>query len=290
MTFWEKYRIPILLAPTMTVIVVLFLGSLWYGLLQSLGWNARIGATNLSLDAYVEVLSGARYATQFWRGLLLSLWITFTSTAISAVLAVGIALVLRESFVGKRLSVFLFQFNLPIPHIVAAIGVLFLLSQSGLISRALAQVGLVSVPSDFPVFVRDRWGLGIILAYVWKETPFIGVIVLAVLQSLGGSYEDVARNLGANAWQRFRYVTLPLIRPSLLSASVIVFAFTFGAYEIPAVLGVQFPSALPVIAVDIFNSADLRDRDEAMALSMIIAAIIMGLVGIYMAVRQRSTS
>jgi putative spermidine/putrescine transport system permease protein len=289
-TFWERYRIPILLAPTMTVIVVLFLGSLWYGLLQSLGWNPRIGATDLSLNAYAEVIAGQRYATQFWQGLLLSLWTTITSTAISAVLAVGMALVLRESFVGKRLGVFLFQFNLPIPHIVAAIGVLFLLSQSGLISRGLAQIGFVGTPSDFPVLVRDRWGLGIILAYVWKETPFIGVIVLAVLQSLGGSYGDVARNLGANSWQRFCYVTLPLIRPALLSSSVIVFAFTFGAYEIPAVLGVQFPSALPVIAVDIFNSADLRDRDEAMALSMIIAAIIMVLVGIYMGARQRSTS
>jgi putative spermidine/putrescine transport system permease protein len=272
---WERWRIPLMVAPTMLVIVVLFGGALAYGLLQSLGWQPLIGRRELSLSAYANVVASERYAEQFWSGLLLSLWISLASTIVSAVLAVAAALLLRRSFWGKRLSVFLFQFNLPIPHVVAAIGMLFLLSQSGLLSRLGAQVGLYKAPSGFPILVRDRVGIGIILSYVWKEVPFVGVIVLAVLQSLGRDYEDSARNLGANSWQRLRYVTLPLIGPALLSTSILVFAFTFGAFEVPGILGVRFPRTLPVLSLRFFLDADLNARAEAMALSMIITAIVM---------------
>jgi putative spermidine/putrescine transport system permease protein len=286
---WERWRIAVMLAPTLVVIVVLFGGGLVYGLLQSLGWQPIIGETELSLQAYANILTSERYAEQFWTGLLLSLWISFASTAISGVLAVGAALLLRRAFPGKRLSVFLFQFNLPIPHIVAAIGVLFLLSQSGLLSRLGAQIGLFDAPSDFPVLVRDRYGVGTIVSYVWKEVPFIGIIVLAVLQSVGEIYEDSARNLGANSWQRFRHVILPLLTPALLSTSMIVFAFTFGAYEVPGILGVRFPRVLPVMALRFFLDADLNARAEAMALSAIITAIVLVVMIAYMRVSRRST-
>jgi putative spermidine/putrescine transport system permease protein len=284
---WERWRIPVMFAPTAIVIVVLFGGGLLYGLLQSLGWQPLIGNTELGLQAYANILASERYAEQFWTGLLLTLWISLASTLLSAVLAVGAALLIRRTFWGKRLSVFLFQFNLPIPHIVAAIGMLFLLSQSGLLSRLGAQAGLLDAPSDFPILVRDPYGIGIIVSYVWKEVPFVGVIVLAVLQSLGENYDDIARNLGANRWQRFLYVTLPLIAPALLSTSIIVFAFTFGAYEVPGILGVRYPRTLPVMSLRFFLDADLNARAEAMALSMMITAIVMILVAGYMWMSRR---
>ena len=284
---WERWRIALMFAPTLVVIIVLFGGGLIYSFLQSLGWQPLIGKTGLSLQSYANILLSERYAEQFWTGLLLSLWISLVSTTLSAALAVGAALLLRRAFRRKRLSVFLFQFNLPIPHIVAAIGVLFLFSQSGLLSRVGAQTQMLRAPSDFPILVRDAYGVGIVMSYVWKEVPFMGVIVLAVLQSLGENYEDSARNLGANWWQRFRYVTLPLIMPALLSTSIIVFAFTFGAYEVPGVLGVRFPRVLPVMALRFFMDADLNARSEAMAVSMIITVIVMILVAVYMWMSRR---
>jgi putative spermidine/putrescine transport system permease protein len=279
---WERWRVAAMLAPAMILVVVLFGGGLAYSLMQSLGWQPLIGETELSLDAYANILTGERYADPFWTGLALSLWISVASTVLSAVLAVAAALLLRHTTSGKRVAVFLFQFNLPIPHIVAAIGMLFLFSQSGLLSRLGAQIGILKAPADFPVLARDPYGIGVILSYVWKEVPFIGVIVLAVLQSLTVDYEESARTLGANAWQRFRYVTLPLIGPALLSTSMIVFAFTFGAYEVPGVLGIRHPRALPVLALRFFLDADLNARAEAMALSLMITAIVMLVVAAYM--------
>lgn len=284
---WEKWRIPLSLAPTVAIIIALFGGGLLYGGLQSLGWQPLIGRTELSLRAYASLLTSERYAQQFRTGLLLTVWISVTSTVISAVLAVLAALAIRSIRRGRQLSAFLLQFNLPIPHVVAAIGVLFLLSQSGLLSRLGAHLGLLQRAGDFPILVRDRYGIGIILAYVWKELPFMGVIVLAVLQSLSENYEDSARTLGADVWQRFRYVTLPLIAPALVSSSILVFAFVFGEYQVPEILGVQFPRTLPVLAVRLFLLPDLNARAEAMAMSVLIAAIVILIIAAYRWVADR---
>ena len=288
MGFWERWRIPIMLAPTMAVILFLFIGGLSYGTLVSLGWQPIIGRTEISLQAYQNIIFSEQYAAVFWQGLLLTLWVSFGSTILSAMLALATALLLRRSFFGKRFATFLYQLNLPVPHVVAAIGILFLFSQSGLISRTGAQLGVFGGPSDFPVVVKDKFGIGIILSFVWKEVPFVGVIVLAVLQSLGVDYEDLARSLGANRWQRFRYVILPLVMPGLLSGSILVFAFSFGSYEVPAILGVRFPRTLSVTAVRFFRNPDLNSRTEGMAISIIISIIVFFLVLGYMWLSRRA--
>ena len=288
MGFWERWRIPIMLAPTMAVIILLFMGGLTYGTLVSLGWQPIIGRTEISFQAYQSILFSEQYASIFWQGLFLTIWVSFASTFLSAVLALATALLLRRSFTGKRFATFLYQLNLPVPHVVAAIGILFLFSQSGLISRTGAQIGVFGGPSDFPVVVRDKFGIGIILSFVWKEVPFVGVIVLAVLQSLGVDYEDLARSLGANRWQRFRYVILPLVMPGLLSGSILVFAFTFGSFEVPAILGVRFPRMLTVTAVRFFRNPDLNARTEGMAISIIISIIVFFLVLGYMWISRRT--
>ena len=282
--------IALALLPAMLVIGGLFGGSLIYALLQSLGRQPLIGMTRLSLRAYGELLFGDYYAPQFRSGLLFSFWVAAASTSLSAVFAVAAALLLRRTTAGRRLGTFLFQFSLPIPHLVAAVGMLFLLSQSGLISRIAAWAGVIEAPSRFPVLVRDRLGVGIIIAYLWKEIPFMGLILLATLQSLGEDYDDAARTLGANRVQRFRMVTLPLIGPSLLSSSVIVFSFVFGAYEIPGILGVRHPQALPVLSYQLFQSPDLTDRTIAMALAIVISLVVFGMVLGYITLLRGATS
>jgi len=258
-----------------------------YGLMQSLGWQPIIGRTELSLAAYRQILFESEYAPKFWEATAFSLYVSLVSTALSAVLAVGLALLIRKSTFGRSISTFLLQFSLPVPHLVAAIGVLFLLSQSGLASRAVRLLGLIAQPADFPVLVRDRNGLGVIIAYLWKEVPFMGLVVLAALQSASQDYEDSARTLGAGPWQRFRYITLPVITPSLAASSILVFTYVFGAYEIPGILGVRNPQSLPVLSYELFVSPDLRDRAAAMALSVIMSTLVLVLVALYMALVRR---
>jgi putative spermidine/putrescine transport system permease protein len=112
-------------------------------------------------------------------------------------------------------------------------------------------------------------------------------MMLAVLQSVGEDYENVARNLGANPWQRFRYVLWPLMLPGMVRASTLVFAFAFGSFQVPYLLGQTYPTTLPVLAYRNYTDVDLNARPEAMAMSVVIGAIIVLLVVLYMRLLER---
>jgi putative spermidine/putrescine transport system permease protein len=106
-------------------------------------------------------------------------------------------------------------------------------------------------------------------------------MTLAALLKLGDQFEQVAGVLGASAWQRLRYVTLPLVAPAVVSSSLMVFAFVFGAFETPFILGRPYPSMLAVIAQRRFTSANLAERPDAMAVAVIITLVSLILVWLY---------
>jgi putative spermidine/putrescine transport system permease protein len=263
----ERTRIALLLAPALAVILVLFGGGLYAALLQSLGYFPAIGMTEPGLDAYRAVFT----SPDFLNSLALTVYVAGASTAISTVLAVLLALALRRA--PGRISTALFQLPVTVPHLVAAVGVALVVAQTGLGARIAAALGLIGEPADFPALLYDRYSAGIILTYVWKETPFIALIVLAALRGVVSELEEVAQTLGANAWQRFWYVIFPAIYPAIIAASLVVFAFTFGAFEIPFLLGQDYPTMLPVTAYREYRSIDLSARPAAMAINVILALL-----------------
>jgi putative spermidine/putrescine transport system permease protein len=263
----DRLRIALLLAPALALIAVLFFGGLAAALLRSVSWLPALGRSDPTLDAYRAVLADPR----FLPSLALSLYIAVASTLIAAVLGIAAALLLRRPFAGRGPVTFLVQLNLTVPHAVGAIGLLYLIGQSGLFARLAYHAGLIDAPAGFPALVHDPWAVGIILHYVWKEVPFVALVVLAQLQTLGDGPEAAARTLGASRWQAFRHVLLPQILPAVLAAGAIVFAFAFGTYEVPLILGASHPPALPVLAYQRHVAADPAARPEAMALAVVIA-------------------
>lgn len=267
----------LLLLPTLLVIGALFLGGISVGVSQSLGYMPVIGLRSPTVAYYADILGNS----DFWRSFGLTLYMAVTSTVLSVVLALVAAMTLRHRFRGSRWITLIFQLPLPVPHLVAAAGIVMLLTQSGIFARLLYAAGTIGGPGDFPALVFDQAYIGAMLVYTWKEIPFIGVVVLAVLKSVGVEYEEAAQTLGATAWQRFRYVLLPLTMPGIVSTSVIVFAFLFGSFEIPLLLGVRYPNTLPVAAYRAYIDPDLSRRPEAMALGIIITGIVVALLAIY---------
>lgn len=271
----------ITLTPALALIAVLFGASVVYGVAQSLGYLTLIGEERLSLDAYRNVLGGdTAVSREFWPSLWFSLWVSGASTALSAVGALLLVLLPGPRRRPGAASTLALHLNLAFPHLVWAIGLSLLLAQSGLLARIAAALGLIEMPAQFPVLIRDRYGIGIILDYVTKEIPFLALIVLAIVRAQTEGYELVAENLGATSWQRLRYVQLPLVLPGLIAGSLLVFAFVFGAYEVPALLGVRFPRMLAVLSLDFFLNPDLRSRAEGMAISVIMALIVLGVAGV----------
>ncbi len=261
----------LLVAPALLIVVVLFGGGLVLGLIQSLTHLAVAGPNTLTFEHFTNVLSDP----DFLQSLMLTLYVSATSTAIAAALSIILALVLVSLPQKYRLVHFIFQIPLTVPHLVIAVAVVFMLSPTGFFSRLAIKFGLIDSSAAFPLLINDRWGVGIILAYVWKEIPFITLMVLTVLRHTGVELLEVGRTLKAGPWQRFRYITLPTLSPSLGAACLIVFAYTFGAFEIPFLLGQTYPMMLPVWAYKSYSDVDLLARPEGIAIGIIIAAIII---------------
>ncbi len=279
----KKYSILLMLAPALTVIILLFIGGLLFGLMQSVNYMPIIGLHDFSLDAYRSIFSDS----QFLGSLALTLGVSITATLLTVVFSIITALALRQTFIGKRMVNFLYQFPITIPHLVIAIGTMLLFSQSGVFSRFATSLGFISTQSQFPILVYDDWGIGIIFVYLWKQIPFVGLIVLSILQSSGNDFEELAHSLGANKWQSFRHVLLPLIIPGILPASIICFAFVFGSYEVPFLLGKPYPTVLSVLAYRLYEDTDLNSRPQSMAIAIFIAVFVSILVLAYKKVIKR---
>lgn len=268
------------LTPLLAVLLLLFGGGIALAIAQSLGMLSVAGDDGFTLAHYAALLDDR----EFHASLALSVWIASISTAISVALGLALAWALhhqatRSSSTWVRT---LLQFPLAVPHLSLALVVLHLASPSGLVSRVGHSVGLVSEPADFPLLIQDGAGVGIVLAYVWKEAPFLAVVALTMLARVGREYEDAARTLGANSWLVWKRIHLPLIAPALVSASLAVFAYVFGAFEVPLLLGRTYPAMLGVLAERRFSSIDLLDRPAALAVALTMSMVAALLVWIYL--------
>lgn len=273
-----RLRTLAMLAPALLVIVGLFLGGLALAIRQSFGLDLPDGEGAWTWRYYRAVASDP----EFRAGLLLTLRTAVVATLLSAAVGLGLALAVRAQVRRRPWLSALLQLPIMVPHLTLAVMLTHLLAESGLLARVAFAAGAIEVPSDFPELVQDRFALSVILAYFLKETPFVAVMVLALLVRTGAEFEEAARMLGASAWQRFRFVTLPLAAPALLSSALLVFALVFSAFEVPYLLGRTYPAMLAVIAQRKFLAPDLTERPEAMAIAVAMTLLAVLLAALYL--------
>lgn len=271
-------RRSLMLLPALAVLGVLFVGGLALAVAQSLGYFAPTGADAFTLQHYAALGHDREVYAALW----LTLKLATLATVISAIGALALALGLREFARRNRLVNLLLQIPLAVPHLAMAGALITVIAPSGLLARLVYTAGFIEQPADFPALINDRYGAGIVLAYVLKEVPFIALMTLALLARLGDEYEQAARVLGASAWQRFRYVTLPLLAPAVVTSSLIVFAFIFGAFEVPFILGRPYPAMLSVVAQQRYMDVNLMARPGAIALAVVSAVLTAGLAWAYL--------
>lgn len=283
----RRSRVIWLTLPTLAVLVTLFVGGFLFGILQSFGYFSVISGNHqkISFDAYRVAFESDDVRV----GILLTFRVAFLSTFLSTIIALAISLMISRTKRFQSAMIALIQFNIPIPHVVAATGILLTFSQSGVISRITNQLGITDGVSDFPVVTNDHFGGGIILSYLWKEIPFLCVLILGALRGPVTQLDETAKTLGAPYSYRLRRVILPYIFPAILSGTIIVFAFSFGSYEVPFILGQPYPSTLSVVAYDFYTNQDLAYRPIAMALATITSIVIGLLVFLYMKLTQQES-
>lgn len=265
----KKKCIPYVLLIPQIALTILFVTGLVNGLIQSLGIVPAFGLTRPTVQYYLEVLT----RPDMVESVLFSLKIALISSAMATaggILVCGVCVM--GNYTGSRIQRVI-QLPVLVPHVVVALFIMNIFSQNGLLARIAYGLGLIADQQEFPMIIYDTDGMGIILAYVWKELPFIVYFVIALMANINGHLGEAAINLGAGKWQAFFKITLPLCKNTIISGFLIIFVFSLGAYELPLLLGATKPKALPILAYQQYIHPDLKNRPYAMALNGVVLFI-----------------
>lgn len=279
-----KKLVPYLLLVPQILLAILFAAGLITGITQSLGVIPAFGLKEPTLLYYKEVLSRPDMLTS----VLYSLKIAFCSATFATVFGVWICGLLVMGKKTGGVSMRIVQLPIIVPHVVVALFVINIFSQNGILARIAYAMRLISDQQQFPMFLYNPNGIGVVMAYLWKEIPFIIYFVIALMANINGKLGEAAVNLGAGKWTAFRKVTLPLCKDTIISGFLIIFVFALGAYELPLILGATMPKALPILAYQQYIHPDLRNRPYAMAMNGIIMMISLVSAIIYFKLMQKN--
>ncbi|MFC9324957.1 carbohydrate ABC transporter permease [Kitasatospora sp. NPDC057015] len=219
-------------APAVALYTALFIGPTLYAMYTSLtDWDGINSPRWAGVRNYTQLLHDPAFESAFGN----TLKIVFGVGAVVFALSFGFLLMLREMR-GRRLI----RGVIFLPHIVSSVVLAIfwgsLLSLDGLLNQALGHLGIDAVQ-----WLRPGWTMGaVLLALIWINTGYYVTILMAGVDRIPESYYEAARLDGANAWQRFRHVTLPLswdvtgaaaVLWAITSVKIFEFILAFGGNQ-----------------------------------------------------------
>jgi ABC-type sugar transport system permease subunit len=223
-----------LLAPTIVGILAVSL----YPVLRTFFLSTRDTTLGEDGDTFVGLGNFTRLLADstFVRAWLQTIVFTAVSTAMETVLGFIIALVIHQSFRGRGLVRAAVLVPWAIPTVVTSKMFGFLFNgDNGVIDYMLVKLHLISANVNFTGDAHTAMAT-IVVADVWKTTPFMALLILAALQTISPSLLEAARIDGASVWQTFWRIKLPMVMPALLIAALLRALDAFRIFDLPYVL------------------------------------------------------
>lgn len=238
-----------------------------------------VGLTN-----YLEILT----SQAFFHALLTTFKLMAMTLSVQLVLGVGIALLVTQKLPGMALARTLLLIPMMISPVIVGLVWLFLyFPELGYLNYFIGLVGL----GPIPWITSTRWALtAIAIADIWQWTPFIMMGTAAALQSLSPEPYEAARIDGNSRWDVFRYVTLPQLKPVLISLLFLRAIDAFKIYDIIYVLTKGGPGdATEVMSLYIYRQSFTFWRmGVGAAASFVSLIIITVLITFFFKSMQRS--
>ena len=207
---------------------------------------------------------------------------TVATVVLKTIFALGLALLLNEG-VKRFVNFYRVMIYLPaiLPTLIVALIFRSILHpSSGILNRFLRAVGLEEFALKWLTDPNIAL-FSVVAVDTWKGVGYIMVILLAGLQTIPRDYYEAAQIDGANAWDRFRYVTLPMLTPALVVVSVLNVLYGLRVFDIVYALTNGGPGyATEVIATDIFKAFSLGQYGLGTAVSTILF-IMLAIAGYF---------
>jgi multiple sugar transport system permease protein len=269
-----------MLAPSLAVIALVAAYPIGYAVWLSLNEYSVItpGLSRfVGLDNYSEALG----SSEFWDAMVTTLVFTAVSVGLELVIGLGMALVMHRAFRGRALLRAVVLVPWAILTVVTAITWRTIFEpELGFVNTMLETL---SLPGADVVWLGERgYALGVmILADVWKTAPFMALLLLAGLQGIPDELHDAAKVDGANTWQRFRSITLPLLVPAITVALIFRTLDAMRVFDLPYVLtkGANGTETLSLIAQE--ELVTNRNTGLGSALSVLTFLTVMGVSFLY---------
>ena len=284
----------LLLGPAFLLLAVVA----FYPLVQTFRFSLRADAI-LSADPfgefvglkhYIDLLTGEALLPQQFldlsfetpvlqQALFVTLAFAILSVLFETAIGFGQALILDQDFRGRRWVRVAIIIPYAIPIVIQAM--IFYLMFSTRVGFATEFMQSIGVFGSNPLSTTSDAFLIVLVADVWKTSAFMALLILAGLQSIDRQLYDVAKVTGASPWQRFKYITLPLISGPLLVAMLFRTMDAMRIYGlIDATAGCQTVPSMSCLVVTAFNES--RRWASASAVAFLTAVVISVIVLLYL--------
>jgi multiple sugar transport system permease protein len=229
-----------------------------------------VGLANFIDDAHDPV---------FWQVVSNTFVYTVAATILKASGGLALALVMNQNFRLKNLVRAVVLLPFIVPTVLSTIAWMWILDPAfSVLNWFLVQMG---VPKPGPSWLGNAYlAMGsLIVVNTWRGLPFYAITLLAGLQTIPGDLYEAATIDGATAWHRFRYVTLPLLRPVILIVTMFSVIFTFADFQLVYVLTRGGPAnathLFATYSFDIAMSAGQLGKGASVALAMLPALALL---------------
>lgn len=265
----------LLLAPALALLIGLFAIPAVYSVLGAL--TGKAGGASLEHFRTAIGLYGS--------DVVFTAWLVCLSVAAIALLAILIAgyLTLGANRLAVRALAWLYRWPLFVPMICAAQMMRGFLAKNGMLNNALVASGALS-PTATTSLLDWR---GILITFVWKQFPFVTLLLAGAMASLDRNMIEAARDLGAGRLRVLFGIVLPLVRTPLLVACILTFVTLMSVLSVPVMLTADSPTMITVDMAYRINT--FGDYGTADALGVISYLMTMLAAWVYLreATRER---
>lgn len=252
---------PLLLVPSALFLAVFFAWPMVQALV--LAFLSEDGAPTL---ANFRRMTGDTY---FWPSVKYTVLLIVVVVPIQLILALAMALLLQAGLKATGFFLYVWAIPLAISDLAAGIVWLAIFTDRGYLNSILNSLGLSE--NGFPYLSYEHpvsLFFAVVVAETWRATSLVMVILVAGIQVIPKDYAEAAEVFGAGFWQRLRFVTLPLLRPSLQVALILR---TLAAFQVFSVVIALAGRSLPVLASEAYNwSVTLNNRNVSAAYALLI--------------------